>query len=259
MIRSWRWLPVGAVVGVVVAGAGTGLLAAPDAGASGSAGLLSPAGASALHPAFSPATSSSSDVAGYRVENSAGITSFGATVTVPTLSCPKKGTYSAYLSSQVVGTTASGGSFVHLSCAGGAASYAGFIVFTTVTSGDKHFTVAPGDTIEMQVTITVTKKDVTNIHASVTDQTSGKVTNLRVKYTGVALDTTGWDIFERVGKALVPPFTTDAWSAAMSNGQTLQAADATHFNMTETGVTLVSASNLGATGSSFTNKFHTSS
>jgi hypothetical protein len=255
MTCSWRWLSIGAAAAMSVAGLGAGVsMMTPDAGAAGSPELLAPNGTAAL----TPAASSSSDVAGYRVVDKSGVTSFSSTVTVPTLKCPKAGTYSAYLSTQVVGTTVSGGDFVHLACVAGAPEYTGFIVFTTVTNGEKPFTVAAGNTLQWQITVKETKKSNTDVHTTITDTTTGVVTNKSVTYKGVAKDTTAWDVIEHVGKASVPPFGTNPWSTAQSNGVTLEAAGATHYNMTETGTVLVSASKLGPTGSAFTDTFHKS-
>lgn len=261
MTRSWRKLSLGASAAALAAGgAGAALLGIPVAGASGAASALVPTGAGrTFATVLAPATVKNTEEAGYRVTNSAGITNFVATVTVPTLSCPSTGTLSGYFSSQIVGTTGSGGSFVHVACAAGAATYGGFITWTTVTTGTKHFLVAPGDKLQTTMTVTTTKKDVTHVHTVVDDETSGVVTSLWVKYAGGATDTTGWDVFEHLGATGVPPFGTASWSDASSNGLSLQSAGATHVNMTQTGVTLVSTSALGSTGASFKNVFHTSS
>lgn len=259
MTSSWRRLSIGAAAAALAAAAaGAALVGPPVAGASGPTAILTPAGTGASRSAALAPKATNSSVAGYRVVNSAGVTSFDATVTVPAITCPPAGTYSGYLSSQVVGTTVSGGTFVHLSCAAGGATYTGFIVFTTVTNGLKFFTVKAGNTIESQITLKATKKGTTTVHTRITDETTGVVTTKWVTYKGTALDTTAWDVFEHVGKASVPPFTTDTWSGAQSNGVSLEAAGATHYNMTETGTLLVSASKLSSTGSSFTNAFHAS-
>jgi len=263
MARSWRWLSLGAAAAALsVSGTGAALAGSPAAGASGPGALLVPQGAGAsfvpaLAPAAAAAATTNNEEAGYRVIDSKGIKKFHAVMMVPAISCPSSGTYSGYLSSQVVGTTVSGGSFVHLACTAGAATYAGFIIYTTVTKGVKDFSVAAGNTIESLIVETVVTGK-TKIHTTITDKTTGVTTNKWVTYTGVAKDTTGWDVFEHLDKTSVPPFTSSHWYGARSNRLTLAAAGAKHFNMTQTGTVLVSASPLAVTGASFTVTFHTS-
>ena len=238
-----------AAAGLAAAGGGSVLAGASSPAAAPAATALS---------ALLPTGTKGNSYAGYRVTNPSGITSLDATVTVPPVTCPPTGSYSSYLSSQASGTTVSGGAFVHLACTNGVASYSGFVTFVTVTNGTKHFAVAAGDTLHTQLTVTVTKKGTTAVHEVVTDETSGVVTTKAVAYAGVAVDTTAADVFEHVGNAAVPPFTTADWTAATANGLTLAAANASQYAMVETGVTLVSASALGATGSTFSVKFHAS-
>lgn len=254
LIRS----SLGAVAAMLAGGAGLSFVGAPGAGASATT-LIVPSADAGRSAAAIPAVTKNNSFAGYRVTNAAGISSLNATMTVPIVTCPTTGPFSAYLSTQVAGATVSGGVFVHLECAGGVASYSGFVTFTTVTNGTKHFAVAAGDTLQSQMAITVSKKGKTAVHETVTDETSGVVTTKDVGYTGVATVTTGSDIVEHTAKATVPPFGTVSWTGATANGLSLAAAAATRYSMTRTGVTLVSASVLGATGSSFTNKFHASS
>lgn len=263
MTRSWRGLTIGAAAAALLtAGGGAALTGATAAGASGRGAVIVP-GASISTPSrvFAPAvaTSSNSTLAGYRVIDSGGITSFDVTVKVPTLTCPTGGTYSAYLSSQAVGTVLAGGTFVHFECTGGAAKYVGFVTFAVGTTlVEKHFTVAAGNTLESQITVKVTKGK-THVHTMVTNETTAVVTNQNLSYTGITSLTTGWDITEHLGKAAVPPFPSPiAWSGATVNGTTLAAASATKYTMIRTGKTLVSTSALGTTGASFTNKFHAS-
>lgn len=268
MNRSRRCMSFGAAAALSVAGTGAALTAAPVAGASGRTVALVPSGeTSALVPATALETTGglaaggrtavTSAVAGYKVVARSGITSFTAMMQVPTIACPSSGTYSAYLSSQVVGTFVSGGSFVHLACAAGTASYTGFVVYTTVTDGLRGFTVAPGNTLESQIVLRVVKGK-TTVHTTITDRTTGVVTSKWVTYTGIATDTTGWDVVEHLGTTPVPPFSPSRWSGARSNGTTLRAAGATRSSMVQTGTLLVSASPLRPTGASFTTVFHTS-
>jgi hypothetical protein len=263
MNHAWRRLSLGAATALLTAGTGVVLAGAPLAGASGGRTVVVPgATASTLSRAFAPAaaTSTNSTLAGYRVTRSAGITSFDVTVKVPTLTCPKSGTYSAYLSSQAVGTVLAGGAFVHFECTSGAAKYAGFITFAEGTTlVEKHFAVAAGHTLESQITVSVAKGK-THVHTMVTNETTGAVTNQYLTYTGITSLTTGWDVMEHLGKAAVPRFASPVpWSGATVNGTTLKTAGASKYTMIRTGTVLVSTSALGATGASFTNKFHASS
>lgn len=236
---SWRRLSLGlAVVAVSAAGSGATLMGSTSAGAT-------------------TRISSSQSVAGYKVSASS-ITSFSGTVTVPTLSCPSTGTYSSDLSVQLVGGI-SGGSFIRLTCKTGVAGYSAFLGFATFPNGAKTFTVAPGNTVQTQLTMKTAKGDSVGL-VVVTNETTGVVTQKYVKADGkLAADTAGWEVFQHVGGAPVPPFGSVNWSGASANGETFAAADAQRYQMVDTKkVVLVTTSVLGATGSTFTNRFKAS-
>lgn len=240
MSRCWRWLSIGAAVACTAVGTSSVLVGANPAGAS----------TSTTH------ADSSKAVAGFHVAEAA-ITSLTGTVTVPKLSCPGSGSYSSDLSVQVVGQMA-GGSFIRVACTAGVATYSAFVGFSAV-NGTKTFAVAPGNTVETQITISVSGGS-TTATAVVANESTGVTTTKIIKKAKVLVDTVGWDIFQHVGGAPVPPFTsTVEWTGATVNGMSFQAAAAQRYDMVDTKkVVLVSSSVLGATGSSFSNKFHAS-
>lgn len=210
--------------------------------------------------AVTPTTEKSQGLAGYGFSSTGTITSFDATIVVPTLACPPTGAYASDISAQLVGTIG-GGSFLYLKCATGTASYQG-VVGISQGGASKDFAVSSGDTVETQLTVT-TSGGSTTVQAVVTDTTSSTVTKKVVTKKKVLVETKGWAILQDVGGAAtnpIPPFGTLQWSSVTVNGGTLQSANPVKYNLyNSVNKELVSTSAIAGTGNAFTNKFQHSS
>lgn len=237
MARSWKHISAAAVA--VVAGA----LALPAiTGGAGKgpgapvltvdrAGVLQTQSVAAPARSTSPSVVSSDGLAGYlATHESMPLTSFDATVTLPTIACPAGGTFTSEISTQVDGNL-SGGSFFELACRAGTADYTGIASASatgpTGPTGTKVKTVpvSPGDEVETAITFT-TAASTTSEMVKVTDVTSGFTVKMKVSTTAGG-DTYGWDILP--SNLAVAPFGTIAWSGVKLNGGSLSATTLTKF------------------------------
>ncbi len=202
--------------------------------------------------------------AGY-FSNPGAITSFDATVVVPTLVCPTTGALENDASVQIAGGTSSSsfgaGSFIFLSCNSGVASYSAG-TFVSSKTGEKTLsgTVSAGDRMVTRITL-ATASGITTADVKLIDETTK--TSVGIKGSSPALTSSyGWDVFQGSGQSVID-FGKLHWGGALVNGGTLAATNPTKYVLatgtTSTSTVLVSTSAIGSTGKTFTNKFLASS
>lgn len=237
MARSWKWASAAAVA--VAAGAlavpaitgGVGKGADAPVLTVDRSGVLQTQSVAATAGSTTTAAVPSDGLAGYLATNrSAPLTSFDATVVVPTITCPASGTFTSEISTQVDGNL-SGGTFFELTCRAGTASYSGIASASatgpTGPTGTKVKTVplSPGDEIETAITFASSASTTTET-VKATDVTSGFAVRLKASTTAGG-DTYGWDILP--SNIAVVPFGTLHWSGVKLDGGSLSATTLTKF------------------------------